>query len=262
MGSEKLVYRLSADNKRLQKDLNKAKAQLSRFQGQSKSISAGINKSLTQAFTVGAGLAVAQRGFSELKAFASESLQLYDEQEQAIAQVRAGLESTGFVAGRTLSELKKKAADLQDNTIFGDERILKEATAQLLTFTNIAGINFDRTQKAALDLATRLDGDLKSSSIQLGKALNDPVANLSALSRSGIQFSEDQKKVIKELANTNRLAEAQTIILDELEKQYGGSAEAAAEAGLGGFKQLQNSIGDLKEEIGELLLAGSGEAGL
>jgi len=149
------------------------------------------------------------------------------------------------------------AADLQKRTLFGDEEILKDATAQLLTFTNIAGEQFERTQVAALNLATRLDGDLKSASIQLGKALNDPIANLSALSRSGIQFSEEQKKVIKELAETNRLAEAQTIILDELEKQYGGSAEAAAKAGAGGLKQLQNIpiVIKLADKINNLLTA-------
>ena len=105
-----------------------------------------------------------------------------------------------------------------------------------------------------MDLATRLDGDLKSASIQLGKALNDPIANLSALSRSGIQFSEDQKQVIKSLTESGRLAEAQTVILDELEKQYGGSAEAAAKAGTGGLKQLANSFGDLQEEFGKIIM--------
>jgi len=95
---------------------------------------------------------------------------------------------------------------------------------------------------------------LKSASIQLGKALNDPVANLSALSRSGIQFSKDQKSLIDSLVQTNRLADAQTIILDELEKQYGGSAEAAARAGLGPIQQLRNSLGDLSETIGARLL--------
>jgi hypothetical protein len=98
-----------------------------------------------------------------------------------------------------------------------------------------------------------LDGDLKGASIQLGKALNDPVANLSALSRSGIQFSEEQKEVIKSMAETGRLAEAQTLILDELNNQYGGSAEAAAKAD-GGFTQLANSFGDLQEEFGKILV--------
>ena len=186
-------------------------------------------------------------------AIGAASLKAFDTQAKAIAQVEAGLKSTGEAAGFTSEQLQKMASDLQEKTIFGDEEILKNATSQLLTFTNISGEQFARTQKAALDLATRLDGDLKSASIQLGKALNDPIANLSALSRSGIQFSEEQKEVIEQLAVTNRLAEAQTIILDELDKQYGGSAEAAAQAGLGGIQQLKNSLGDLGEEFGAII---------
>ena len=188
-----------------------------------------------------------------MAAMAATSLQAFREQEKAIAQVNAGLKSTGAQVGFTSKELQNMASELQKNTLFGDEQILKDATAQLLTFTNITGEQFDRTQQAALDLATRLDGDLKGASIQLGKALNDPIANLSALSRSGIQFSEEQKEVIKSLAETGRLAEAQTVILDELDKQYGGSAEAAADAD-GGITQLANAFGDLQEEIGKVVL--------
>ncbi len=178
----------------------------------------------------------------------------FDKQEKAIAQVEAGLKSTGNQVGITSEELQKMAADLQKTTLFGDEEILQGATAQLLTFTNIAGEQFVRTQEVALDLATRLDGDLKSASIMLGKALNDPVANLSALSRAGIQFSTEQKDLVKSLVETNRLADAQTIILNELEKQYGGSAEAAAKAGLGPIQQLGNVLSDISEDIGAILL--------
>jgi len=180
----------------------------------------------------------------------------YAKQEQALAQVRQGLKSTKGVSGKTFKELTKQASDLQAKTLFGDEEILQGATAQLLTFTNITGKQFDRTQEAALNLATRLDGDLKSASIQLGKALNDPIANLSALSRSGIQFSEEQKAVIKEMAETNRLAEAQTLILDELENQYGGAAEAAGNTLSGKLKKLGNQFGDVQEKIGFHILKG------
>lgn len=187
---------------------------------------------------------------------ATASVFAFDKQAKALSQVEAGLRSTGESAGFGSQELQKMATDLQNLTRFGDETILQDVTAQLLTFTNITGDAFSRTQVAALDLATRLDGDLKSASIQLGKALNDPVANLSALSRSGIQFSEDQKAMINSLVETNRLADAQTLILDELEKQYGGSAEAAAKAGAGGIIQLKNSIGDATEEIGKIITEG------
>lgn len=186
-------------------------------------------------------------------AFAGASVWAFDKQAQAVAQVEAGLRSTGESAGFSSKELQKMASELQNVTRYGDEEILKGVTAQLLTFTNITDTAFARTQQAALDLSARLGGDLQSSAIQLGKALNDPVANLSALSRSGIQFSKEQKTLINSLVETNRLSEAQSVILDELEKQYGGSAKAAADAGAGGIVQLKNSIGDLMEEIGGLI---------
>jgi len=209
-------------------------------------------KSVGKQFTkIGSQLSVGLT--APIIAFGAASVIAFDKQAKAVAQVEAGLKSTGNTAGKTLEQLKGLASGLQNNSLFGDEQILQDVTAQLLTFTNIAGTQFDRTQQAALDLATRLDGDLKSASIQLGKALNDPVKGLSALAKSGIQFSEDQKAVINSMATSGRLAEAQTLILDELEKQYGGAAAAAAAAGTGPFKQLSNSIGDLSEEFGEII---------
>ena len=233
-----LIVTIGAQTKQFDKALGSSMKKMQRF---------GMNtKKLGKSMTMGLTAPIAALGFTAVKAF--------DQQAKAIAQVEAGLKSTGATVGYTSKQLQQMASDLQTKTIFGDEEILKDATSQLLTFTNIAGDQFARTQSVALDLATRLDGDLKSASIQLGKALNDPIANLSALSRSGIQFSEDQKQVIKSLTESGRLAEAQTVILDELEKQYGGSAEAAAKAGTGGLKQLANSFGDLQEEFGKIIM--------
>ena len=238
MAQKNLSIKLSLNDKQFQSNLKKATRSMKKFGSSMKRTGQTLSRNLTL----------------PLVAFAAASIAAFDKQAKAIAQVEAGIKSTGGAAGFTSKQLQKMASELQGKTLFGDEVILKDATSQLLTFTNIAGEQFERTQLAALNLATRLDGDLKSASIQLGKALNDPIANLSALSRSGIQFSEEQKKVIKELAETNRLAEAQTLILDELDKQYGGAAEAAAQAGAGGLKQLQNQFGDLMEEIGGMLL--------
>ncbi len=230
-----------AGTQKLNQDLRRTKANFRRNFGEIGAMATSVGKNMTMGLT------------APLALMGAQSLKAFDTQAKAIAQVEAGLKSTGAQVGFTSKQLQQMASDLQNKTIFGDEQILKDATAQLLTFTNIAGDQFARTQSVALDLATRLDGDLKSASIQLGKALNDPVSNLTALSRAGIQFSGEQKEVIKSLAETGQLAEAQTIILDELEKQYGGSAEAAAAAGLGPFKQLQNTIGDISEEFGKLI---------
>lgn len=241
MALKNLLVKVGVSTKGLNAELRRTKNTFRREFGEIQSMVSNTGRNITMGLT------------APLALMATQSVRAFDEQAKAIAQVDAGLRSTGAQVGFTSKQLQQMASDLQNKTIFGDEEILKDATAQLLTFTNISGQQFARTQVAALDLATRLDGDLKSASIQLGKALNDPIANLSALSRSGIQFSADQKEVIKALAETGQMAEAQTIILDELEKQYGGSAEAAAEAGTGPFKQLQNTIGDISEEFGKLI---------
>jgi hypothetical protein len=226
-------------------------ADLEQFSSQMQNASRQIKKIGKQVQRVGKNFSVGLT--APFVAFSAISLKNWDAQAKAISQVENGLKSTGNAAGITLNRLQELASGLQDNSLYGDEDILQKVTTQLLTFTNIVGREFERTQAIALDLSAKLGTDLQSSAIQLGKALNDPVANLSALSRSGIQFTNEQKQLIKSLANTNRLSEAQGIILDELERQYGGTAKAVAQAGLGPFKQIQNILGDVTEEFGAMI---------
>ena len=215
-----------------------------------KSVFGGAASAFKKIFAV----AVIAKAIQGLSSLVKSSVNLADVQLKSEQKIRQSIVSTNNAAKLSFRELTEEASRLQEETLFGDEQILNGVTAQLLTFTNIAGDNFKRTQQVALDLATVLDGDLQSASIQLGKALNDPVANLSALSRSGIQFSAGQKAVIKDLAQTNRLSEAQSVILKELERQYGGQAKAAAEAGAGPLTQYRNALGDLQEQIGKRVL--------
>lgn len=192
----------------------------------------------------------------EILRFGNESIDLWNKQAEAIANVDATLRSTGGTVGRTLSELEAQAASLQKNTFFGDEEILKGVTAQMLTFTNITGESFDRASAAVLDVSAKLKGldaneeTLRSTTIALSKALNDPVANLGALSRSGIQFDDVQKELIKTLFSSGQVMEAQNIILTEIEKQYGGTAAAIAKTDGGLQRSTENMIGDMQEVIG------------
>ena len=222
------------------------------FQQKAKQVEKGLDALTKRLDKVGKEMSL--KVTAPLIALGAVSLSLADTQAKAEAKVQQAIKSTGGAAKLNFDQLKRFASELQGKTIFGDEKILNDSTAQLLTFTNIAGENFKRTQAVALDLATVLDGDLKSASIQLGKALNYPVKNLTALSRAGIQFSKEQTATIKHLAETNRLAEAQGLILEELERQYGGQAEAAAKVGLGALQQLKNSWGDFMEQIGATLM--------
>jgi len=171
------------------------------------------------------------------------------EQERVIAQLESALKSTGGKAGKTSEELQKLASSLQDVTTFGDETIIA-GEALLLTFTKIQGDVLPRTIDAMLDMSQAMGTDLKSSAIQLGKALNDPATGLTMLTRSGITFSEEQKKVIKSLQEAGDMAGAQSVILKELETQFGGSAKAARDTFGGALEGLKNAFGDLLEGTG------------
>jgi hypothetical protein len=178
----------------------------------------------------------------------------FDKQAKSIAQVEAALTSTGGTVGKTSKELQKMAAELQNISLFGDEDILQNITAQLLTFTNIVGDEFGRAQQAVADYASRTGRDLMGTSVMIGKALNDPIKGLAALGKAGVQFTDDQKVLIQSLVATGRAADAQKLILGELEKQYGGSAKAAADAGMGPLQQIKNSIMDVTEAFGEIIV--------
>ena len=216
----------------------------------------GLEKSI-KSFGAGVGKLGAYMSASltpALGLIAKQSIQDFNEAERAIADVRAAIESTGGAAGKSADDLAKWASAAQFESLYQDEEILKSLTANLLTFKNITGDTFDEAQQAAIDMSARLGQDLKSSAIQLGKALNDPVSGLTALRRVGIQFTDDQEEMIKKLVKTGDLLSAQKMILAEVNSQFAGSAAAQREAGgTATIDDFNKSMGELREVWGGVL---------
>lgn len=174
------------------------------------------------------------------------------ESRQAIGQVNAALASMGPVAGRTSEQLQELAKQLQHTSTFDDDDILKSVTANMLTFGNVTSDVFDRAQQAAVNLSARLGQDLQSSAIQVGKALNDPIKGVTALQRVGVSFTAAQKDQIKAMVESGHAADAQRLILGELEKQFGGSAQALRDATPGA--DTTDAWRDFQETVGEIAL--------
>jgi len=84
--------------------------------------------------------------------------------------------------------------------------------------------------------------------------LQDPERNLSNLNRSGIAFTKQQTKVIKELMKTNRVAEAHTMILDIVDESYNKLSQAAAVGFAGSVDTLGESFRDFSEALGKSLI--------
>lgn len=193
--------------------------------------------------------AFAVQGIRKFNDVVTDSIKLAQTQQDAEKKVADVIRATGGAAGYAAEEIKAMASSLQNQTAYGDEAIL-EMQSILLTFKNVSDDVFSGASMAVLDMATVMQTDLKSAAIQLGKALNDPVLGASAMSRAGIQFTEAQKKMMKKMVATNRIAEAQKMILDEIAGQMGGSAAGAADTYSGKIDQLSNRYGDMKEQIG------------
>lgn len=181
------------------------------------------------------------------------AVKAFSESENAIAQTNAVLKSTGGVAGVTADEVTRLATSLQKVTKYSDEDV-RSVENLLLTFTSIGKDIFPQATKTVLDMATALGEDTKSASIQLGKALQDPVLGITALRRVGVNFSDKQKDVIQSLVDTGRSAEAQKLILAELTREFGGSAEAAGKTFAGQLTILKNQLDDLMEIVGGVIV--------
>jgi hypothetical protein len=169
------------------------------------------------------------------------------------AQTNAVLKSMGTTANGSAKDIENLAGRLEVLTATEAETIQQGANL-LLTFGNIqnqVGKNndiFDRAVAVSVDLARAMGTDASGEAIRLGKALNDPVKGIAALTRVGVSFTQQQKDQIKSLQESGDLLGAQKIILAELQAQFGGSGAAYAKTFAGQIDLLNHELGALGEE--------------
>jgi len=215
------------------------------------SIATGAFQAIGAAATNLAGAALSKVGD-----FISGSIAEASAWNSVIAQTEAVVKSTGMAAGLTAQQMAQMAQSMSatsGNSIFSDDAILG-ATNVLATFTEIKGTSFKGATQAILDISQAMGTDLQSSAVQVGKALNDPVAGISALSRVGVTFNDDQKALIESMVAVGDVAGAQQVILAELGKEFGGSALAAVDTFAGQQIVLAEQFADVQQSLGESLL--------
>lgn len=173
--------------------------------------------------------------------------------QQVMTQTAQAIKSTGDASGMTATQLEALAEKFGETTTFSADTT-QAGENLLLTFTNIGKNVFPQATQAILDVSQAMHQDLQSSAIQVGKALDDPAKGMSALQRIGVTFSTSQQDAVKALMKTGDTAGAQKIILKELEKEFGGSAQAAGQTFGGQLSILSNNLEVTKEKIGTALL--------
>jgi hypothetical protein len=174
--------------------------------------------------------------------------------ESISAQTASALEATGAGAWTSVKQVDALATSLENLTGTEAESIQQGANL-LLTFKNVkneAGAGndiFNQSVVAMTDMARAMGTDASTGAIQLGKALNDPTKGITALTRVGVTFTDEQKAMIKKLQETGDMAGAQKIILAELNSEFGGSGAAYAGTYAGKLELMKHAFGTMSESI-------------
>jgi hypothetical protein len=194
---------------------------------------------------------IATAVFVGLSAAVGVAIKAFDEQIRAERKLRNALQNSGREVEKNTAYLKEQAAALQRVTDIGDETTLalQSLIAPVKSLT-VQGIQ--RATKAAIDMATALDKGLTRTTRLLAQALEAPIAGLTTLRTNGIEFTEEQKDLIKQLVNTNRTFEAQSIILKKIEDRYGRVSEKLAKTPLAVVQRVKNEFGDILEIVGDV----------
>ncbi|HEV2071107.1 MAG TPA: hypothetical protein VGR26_15055 [Acidimicrobiales bacterium] len=256
---------LGLDTSAIDSELSGVQGQIDSLSGSASGPGAEFGSSFSEGSTMaGAGIAGVSGGMKGVAGLAAGlgGMKLFggfigdarDAREQMMLLANQ-VEVTGASAWTSVDQISAMADQIQATTGISDEAV-KASSSWLLSFKNVrnemgeGNAVFDRAIGAATDLSAIMGGDLQGATTQLGKALNDPIKGITALSRAGVQFTEEQKSMIASMVEGGDILGAQRIILGEIEGQIGGTAVAMADGG----DLMAASMSDLSESLGTSLL--------
>lgn len=235
--NKKLAVIFTSEFGSARKGISEFNSALGSTEAQAKSTGSSLRQSLGDVAIV-AGLTMAVGEFEEAEATARKT--------------EAVIKSTGNAAQVTAGQQDAMVQSLSDLAAVDDEVVAGGANV-LRTFKSIQGQEtFEGALEAAMNLSAALGTDLQSSAMQVGKALEDPLKGITALTRAGVSFSAAQKQQIRDFVEVGDKASAQRLILKELETQFGGQAEAAATSSA----RMKVAFGNAAEAVGGVLAPG------
>jgi hypothetical protein len=176
------------------------------------------------------------------------------EAQKAMAQTNAVIKSTHGIARVSAGDISNLSKNIMGYSGLDDE-VVQSGANMLLTFTNIRnGVGkgndvFNQATGSIVDMAQAMHTDLRSASIRVGKALQDPIKGATALRRVGVMLTVSQQKQIKALVESGHMMEAQKIILRELNTEFGGSAKAYGKTFPGALARTKEQLKNLAGSV-------------
>lgn len=174
----------------------------------------------------------------------------YIAQSEVETKLAVNMRNTMSAREEDIESIKKLCSAQQELGVIGDEVQLagaqelatylseKSSLEQLIPVMNdmlAQQYGLNATQENAAQIAT-----------MLGKVMDGQVG---ALSRYGYKFDEAQEKILKFGEESERAA----VLADVISSSAGGMNAELAKTDIGRQKQLENTLGDIKEQMGEMV---------
>lgn len=184
-------------------------------------------------------IGVVQGSVRALTAFVGDSIQSYASAEAAAKKMTTALRAQGTATPEVIAHFNDLSASFQKTTVYSDD-LINEMQALLTQVGDVAPRQMDKALQAATDLASGLGIDLRAATILVSKASEE---NVGALKKAGVQLDE-----------TRLAGEGMSYILSEIEKKFGGQAQAEIDTYSGKVKQLANEWDNFKESVGKTIV--------
>lgn len=179
-------------------------------------------------------------GARELFRAGKKAVDLFSEQEDAVAALKAALVATGKEGSQNLDLITKAAARVQKQTRAADEELINASATLAQLAPQLNASELARAQEAIVGIAdTFLEGNIRNAAVLVGKAIG---SSTNALVRYGIEIdtaASQQEKLAQLLESTGSFFD----VSKAKAKTFGGQVA-----------QLKNFFGDMGEVLGEALL--------
>lgn len=222
--------------------LKQAQNELTGFE----SVASKVGNTLKNAFTVAAIV----KGIQELSKAVSACVDEFKEGIEVETRLNAIIKATDQQYKYTTRDIKEFASALQEQTRFADDAVTSSASLLVAT-QKFSKEGLERTLELSADLAEAMGTDITSATQTLSKALIEPGEGLTRLRSIGISFTDSEEKMIETLRAAGDELGAQQVILDKVEKAYGGVAKSVASIDTSTLDKIKMVWSDIKEDLGE-----------
>lgn len=203
--------------------------------------------------TIGIAAQIASKAIKTVISVVDDLAGAFADQEQSETKLQSTLRATGNAIGLQATELYGMADSLAKVTTFSDQAIIGMQQI-FIASGKISKEALPEVTELALDMAEALGVDATQAARDMAKFLSDPIKAIEELRSKNINLTESEKAKIKELQNSNKLHEAQQVILEKVAVTYGGIAREVANTDTGKITQIKNLRGDIKEWLGHAIV--------